>query len=405
MAIDLGYILFVGELAIGSRGGVGIALSNLFKGYPPEKLWQYIDARVRAQYPPDPPFNEQVIEWKRHVFPVGRWGIRRVEHLFNLVLDFLCVRELKQLQMKDRFNLIYCVPYGLASMARTRTMHQKLGIPYVVHIMDDWAYGLNMLYGWFMKKFLMEASAVFVISKAMAKEYQDRYGIKAKVLHNCVDLQRFEVCTRLDKSKKADFRLVYTGSIYSWQKDVLKNVLDAVRSLNRRGHNITIELYSLPRWSKELTEYSDSAIRFMGYVPYEEILYVLAQSDLLVVPMSFTQNPAFVRFSIPCKVTDYMAAARTILVYAPKHAAVAEYAREEKWAYVVDQPGVEPVAKSILHLKENRELREQLAKKAYEVAQQNHNLATIQRCLYKSISMVIFPNDNSGSLSSIGRNV
>jgi len=45
MSIDLGQILFIGDIAIELRGRVGIALSNLFRRYPPslsEKILSHI---------------------------------------------------------------------------------------------------------------------------------------------------------------------------------------------------------------------------------------------------------------------------------------------------------------------------------------------------------------------------
>jgi glycosyltransferase involved in cell wall biosynthesis len=104
--------------------------------------------------------------------------------------------------------------------------------------------------------------------------------------------------------------------------------------------------------------------------------------------MSFNEASPLVRFSMPCKVTDYMASARPILVYALNYAVVTQYAREEGWAYVVDQLQVEQVAKTILYLKENPHLREQLARRAYEVIQQNHNLAVVQERFYRTLSNI-----------------
>jgi len=64
----------------------------------------------------------------------------------------------------------------------------------------------------------------------------------------------------------------------------------------------------------------------------------LKGADILFLPETFeTQKAQAIQYSISTKATFYMMSERPILVYASPITGIVEYAKRDKWAFVVDE--------------------------------------------------------------------
>jgi len=82
-------------------------------------------------------------------------------------------------------------------------------------------------------------------------------------------------------------------------------------------------------------------------VPHKEIPNVLKQADILFLPLSWnTKSPQIIDTATPGKLTDYLISSRPMLIHAPSSTALVKYAKQEKFAYIVDQENIDDIRKN-----------------------------------------------------------
>jgi len=75
---------------------------------------------------------------------------------------------------------------------------------------------------------------------------------------------------------------------------------------------------------------------------------IQSNADILFLPLSWgTKSQAIIDTATPGKLTDYLIAGRPILIHAPASSFLVKYAKENNFAYIVDDENIEKIKEGI----------------------------------------------------------
>ncbi len=287
-------------------------------------------------------------------------------------------------------DLIYA---QVASLPLTRFVTEVAGrfsLPVAVHIMDDWPstiYDRGLLGPWLraatdrrFRALVGEAAATMAISRPMADEYRRRYDRDWEVFHNPLDVDRWSAVRRRDRSWEGTFRIVYAGRVGLGIESSIVDVCRAVRDLRRRGIPVRLDIYTpSAAAASRLSLGSFDGVEVQAAVDDERMTEILAGADLLVLPYDFAGKAAeFACLSYPTKAPAYMATGVPTLVYAPREHALTLDACEKGWAYVVDESGAGGVMEGIERLMADKALRDRLVETAIVTCETQHDARAVR---------------------------
>ena len=281
-------------------------------------------------------------------------------------------------------EVIYGHCSDLNSVRFLRQMQQTLGLPLVIHFMDDWP-TTQYTKGWtsqiVRKHYLAEfgelirsADIAIAICQEMAEEYRKRYKCPVLSLPMPVELRAYQTSSRTQWAAGNPFRLRYGGRVGWSIRESLADIAGAVHSLRREGANMVFDIVTFQ------SEQVPAACRTLDGVsvslpgPITELPRMQAASDVLIICYDFdSESFRQARFSMPSKLPECMASGTPILVYGPAGLPVVEYARREGWGKVVDSPDPVALRCALRELMDSIILREQLGEKAKRLAVEMHD--------------------------------
>lgn len=407
--------------------GGGITLTNLFRGWPADRLanlhddatpvdrtvcqnfyrltereirWVWPFSLLRRSYGRFKDHSAGSSESSGHHGPSA--GSSAIEVARRIIGDSVPKRAFLSSELTAWVNafrptLLYGFLGSLEQVDLTRQLARRWAIPLVVHMMDDWPAVLHTggLLGpvvgpWLrreLKAALREATGRFAICEQMCEEYQQRYGYPFLPFQNALDVERWLRDSRTDWKASTPFVLRYVGSIVpDGQRNSLRDIAQAVGRLADEGLDVELRIHSPAQESAYLRDLFSPAVRIEGPPDPTSVARLLAGTDLLVLPYNFDARSArYIRLSLPTKAPAYMMSGTPILVYAPGDVATARYAIREHWGYVVATRGEEPVMSAIRTLMENPALREQLGRRAREVAVARHDASVVKAAFWAAL--------------------
>jgi glycosyltransferase involved in cell wall biosynthesis len=275
-----------------------------------------------------------------------------------------------------------------------RRMHQLLGIPLVLHFMDDWA-DTRYRKGWFAKAFrrhfesefrelVQSADVAIAICQEMAEEYEKRYQRPVLWLPMPVELEAQQVVARRQWTAGRPFRVRYGGRVGWGIRESLADLARTVYALRKEGADVefviaAFEPETLPDICRTLPGVN---VQIPG--PLTDLPRLQAEADVLLIcydfdPTSFAQA----RYSMPAKLAPCMASGTPILVYGPAGLPVVEYARRDGWGHVVDQRDPVALQGAVRELMESALLREQLGRTAKHLASERHDAKVVSKRFYE----------------------
>jgi glycosyltransferase involved in cell wall biosynthesis len=132
-------------------------------------------------------------------------------------------------------------------------------------------------------------------------------------------------------------------------------------------------------------------------VPGPELRRRLSRADVLFLGLSLhSDHPAIVRTATPARLVEYMASGRPLLVHAPAGSHVAEYARREDFAEVVDIADPEALLAGLQRVLEDRELSARRAARARSVAVDRHNAVKVGTAFARILDELDEDRDHRG---------
>ncbi|NVN94321.1 MAG: hypothetical protein HXX18_03450 [Bacteroidetes bacterium] len=412
-------ILLLGN-SFNSKNATGITLSNLFKGFPKDKILiasTYKDAIISVQdgYKHIYSIGSKELKYyfplnfiKKKYFSgnifekINKIPIHKIEpennnkavlnfsisnylkfFIVNLLENFLHIIGYYHFATKINFSInlqnwikennpdiIYTLLSTRSSILLAIEIHKKLNIPIIIHIMDDWPTTIVQkgLFSKYWRKKIDKEFRILLslsykrlaISELMSIEYSQRYSCSWNYYHNPVDCSFWNPKTKITPVNIEKYRIIYTGRIGLGISQSLVQIARAVQFLNteyRFDIEFVIQTKDIEhKICKKLKKYS-SYVTLQNYTEYNNLPEFLKRSQLLMLPYDFNgRNFQFIRLSMPTKASEYIATLRPVLYFGPKETALYYHAMKYKWGHVVVENNYKTLAKEIMLTLTNKDL-------------------------------------------------
>ena len=422
-------LLFVTPHAFNHRTGGGIAFSNLFRGWPPDRLATVHNDRE--------PVSDDVC---RRYFALGRDELDLVEPFASarrvlrgktapdarvvggqnptaltaglknlgrrLFGDGLPERgrltaHLARWVGDFRPEVLYTILGTNGMIGLVQDIRRRFSLPLVVHFMDDWPEAVHR-HGLLARReravmedgltrLLAEAADCLAISPAMAAAYARRYGRPFRHFQNTIDLAARRPFARADLTVRRPAELLYIGSIFpTAQLESLIDCVNAVAALNQAGYRLHLSIATQPHQAALYRQRLElhPAIQLEETIADDDVFYArLANADALLLPVNFdAESVRFIRYSMPAKLPAYMISGTPILVYGPGEVAQVQYAMQEGWGHVVrDRLALAAGIRAVL---DDQALRRRLYSAAHAVVERNHDATKVRPAFQSALADV-----------------
>ncbi len=446
MTNNIPKVLIFGQSFNKNTGG-GITLSNLFTGWPMDKIavanighgMRNIDNSIcenyyllgKNEYKWVFPFNKLQRQFESGVIKSSNkletnsniqkkqpgtslltYRKKFIEKAFFPFLDYMGFSpKMSKLILSVSFknwlddyqpDVIYVQVSNLESINFVIELKTYLKKPVILHMMDDWPSVIssegplknywNNTIDKALRNLLNNCSLLMSISDAMTEEYEQRFGLKFTAFHNPIIIENWLPYSKNNWNVNNDngFKILYTGRIGTANTESIKKIAIAIDSLCSDGFNISLDIYS-PDMN------TDNAIglkifkgvNLKNIVPHNKIPALLPQYDLLVLPLDFdAKSIKFARLSMPTKASEFMVSGTPILVFAPIQTALAKYAAKHNWAYLVTDTDNEILLNALKELYSNEALRATFGNTAKVLAMQTEDAELIRQKFKESICSV-----------------
>lgn len=297
-----------------------------------------------------------------------------------------------------RPDVIYTILGSIEMMELVEKIRVHFDVPVVVHLMDDWRaererYGLlSPLRRWRLNKYfersIRTASGHLAICDAMASVYGAEFGVHFEAIQNVIDSDDWFRVARQDVTPGNPARLLYAGSIYpNVQLSGLMEIAAAVARLREKGVAVAFDVmapdFMVAPYRSKLEACDGTRVR--PQCMRDQYFATICGADLLVLPTNFEAGAKrMVQYSMPTKVPEYLVSGVPILLYGPAGIAQIEYAEEAGWGVTVTQQEPRILDAALERIVEDRAQRRDLVRKARETATERHD-ATKVRAAFRSI--------------------
>jgi glycosyltransferase involved in cell wall biosynthesis len=285
-------------------------------------------------------------------------------------------------------EVIYGHCSDLQSVRFLRGIQRVLGIPLVLHLMDDWPESLyrkgwpeNSMRSRYLAEFadmIRSAAVTIAICQEMAEEYERRFHRQVLWLPMPVELEAYRAAARTQWTANHPFRLRYGGRVGWAIHDSLADIARAVQMLRREGRDVAFDLVTFQTEQVPLSCRASAGVNVHIPAPLVDLPRLQTAADVLIVCYDFdSESVQHARYSMPSKLADCMASGTPIIVYGPPGLPVVEYARKCGWGMVVDRCDARVLGAAISELMDSATLREDLGRTAMRFAHEQHDAAAV----------------------------
>jgi glycosyltransferase involved in cell wall biosynthesis len=269
------------------------------------------------------------------------------------------------------------------------------GLPHVIVVFDLWeenAYtDVARVFARVLEPRIFRSAAKVVVHNArMAEHYRAKHGISCAVLPTSAE--PWELASPGERPQEDEREILFAGAIYWAQEDALRRLSRVTRDL--AGVRLTV----VGSRADEAT-LRDQGIfvdRLEPDLPPEQFRSRLEQADVLFLGLGFeTAHPDVIQTASPAKLPEYMASGRPILIHAPRGSHVAEYARDEDFAEVVDAPDDEELRTAVIRVLSGPELAMSRAARAQKIVRERHDVSSVREELRRILEPLL-PDTASG---------
>jgi glycosyltransferase involved in cell wall biosynthesis len=413
-------ILIIGPPFNNFTGG-GITLSNLFKGWPKDRIAVASTGHVLQDLATDVCDTYYLLgkNEQRWMFPFNllqrsyssglisfntsakkpiinsKKSFRRtlVEKLFYPVLQELgLIHFLSKISFSKQFiewlnsykpEILYIQVTSREDIIFSIKLHDYLGLPSVIHNMDDWPSTIsnkglfkNYLRTKIDKEFrqlLKRMDLCLSISNAMTSEYLKRYNREFKAFHNPIETKNWQPYCKTNFSLHDDHvRILYSGRIGIGITASLVEVANVIKEINQSGGNLKLYIQS-PSSDYEVRNKLQTydCIVLNPVVEYSQLPIVFSQADILLIANDFDKKGIdYLKYSMPTKVSEYMISGTPILIYASGETAVSRFFIDYECGCCVSEQDPVKLKDAIMLLTSNEEYRKKLSQNAVKIARE-----------------------------------
>jgi glycosyltransferase involved in cell wall biosynthesis len=417
------------------NNGGGITMSNLFKGWPKDKLALASSANIMAEsdYSVCEMYYQLGYNGKLHPFPLniilpriscgpvimsdkkdkedskknynsGKY--KKLYSLLRVIMNFLGIYNfLYKLKITQEFkdwvlqydpDIIYSQLSTLELIRFVMEVHKFSNKPIALHIMDDWPLTINkpgLLYLYWgrvinreFRALLDKSSILMSICDSMSEEYKIRYNKEFFPFHNPIDTKNWLPFSKKDWTKNDKFTILYAGRIGLGMKNTIIDIAKVVHYLSATHKDIVFEIQTNDIHDLKNSIEFNNNVKWVKPIKYTDLPSKFSSVDLLVLPIDFDKESIrFMKYSFPTKISEYMISGTPVLVYADKRTAVAKYSLKEGWGYLITEQDNTTLKKAIIDLYSDPVLRKKLGYKARELAEQKEDAEIVRESFRKCL--------------------
>jgi glycosyltransferase involved in cell wall biosynthesis len=241
---------------------------------------------------------------------------------------------------------------------------------------------------------LLRAGHIYSISPEMQQLLKSEYGVESELQRPGTERDRRSdsAVTKLSGHPHPAV-ILFAGAITDSVQDSLKLLAEILVTGKLRVYGIqSAELHLYTQLSPERIcdwGWDHPSISVHGWVSQQELQGVLQSADILFLPFSFSEASRYaVESAFPSKTADYLAAGRPILVFGPEYSSLVRYAKEQRFAEVVDKCDEDVLARGIQRILSDSAYSSQLCKQSLAVFGQNHNIVCQRKELRSLLSRI-----------------
>lgn len=428
-------ILILGQTFNKKEGG-GVTMSNLFKGWPKDKIAVASNANLSKD------LDSSVCEIyyqlgynsKLHPFPLNiilpkiKCGLLRISNeyqkeathentsksgkyksvyqrvvklldflgLYNIFYNLIPTPDFENWLKQYDPDIIYTQLASLELIRFTDKIQEITKKPVVIHMMDDWPSTISNT-GLFkntwhriidkeLRSLIGKAALLLSISDTMAREYQERYRKKFTTFHNPIEIEFWKSYQRSDYKLPEKPVVLYAGRIGKGINKSLETMALAIVEVNKTMNTnlkFVIQSPEKPDWLKNY-----AFVTYKTPVAYTELPLVFAEADLLYLPYDFSdESIRFIKYSMPTKAPEYMVSGTPIIMFAPKETELVLNAEKGNWAKLVTENKIADLSAAIMDLLANEEVRKKIAVNAISIAEASYNSVMVRTRFRETISL------------------
>lgn len=421
-------VLFVNGEPFNKMTATGITVSNLFHGWPKDRLAQIYTADIptnRACFA----LSERISTRNLMPFQFGSLGeeldtggqleptspqdakipshgissslVSRARYVLAPWLDFLPYRVpthvLKKIQ-EFQPDVIYTLLGNIRITRLANAIGEKFDLPVIPHFMDDWystysVPGKSM--GTLIHRILIKRSVSklfdrvplgLTIGNRMALEYSERFHRPFYPFMNPVD-SVVDCSMRPMKGQGEPMVFIYVGGLHLYRDKALKEIINVLRLVNLNGVVAELRLYVPDADRPKAEELASVArwVKYCGSVKSDQVGEVLIGADIAIhVESSSEEVKNYTRLSVSTKIPQYLAAGLPVLAYASIESASSSYVSEMKCGIAIESLDKEGLVQAVERLTRDASWRAELAVAACRTATTYH-LASVVRANFSDV--------------------
>jgi glycosyltransferase involved in cell wall biosynthesis len=249
------------------------------------------------------------------------------------------------------------------------------GVPHVIWVFDLWeenAYSTadRRVAALLERGLWRRAAAVLGHDEEIAEHYARKHGVRGRVIPTPIEPGGGEPVAA--RSPEAPYEVLFGGSLYWAQEDALRRLARVCSAMD----------------DVRLTVIGDEAVArakgieadaFEPRLSSDEFRSRVERADVAFVGLSFgSDHPDVIATASPARLPECMASLTPMLVHAPAGSHVAEYARREGFAEVVDQPDDHALAAGLRRVLDDGSLSTMRARRAWSLALERHEASHVR---------------------------
>jgi glycosyltransferase involved in cell wall biosynthesis len=301
-------------------------------------------------------------------------------------------RRLKRLCLKLRARAIHVVPHAVLDFAHAHAVARELALPFFVSMHDDLAYtaggaarheSLNAA----IRDAWRDASARFVISEALGREYCERYGVRDYLI---VTDGLSDLTPPRAGADPNELRIYFMGLFHMVYERNLRALLDGVGIFERQNPLISVRLTCRCEYIRPQVLAGAKAVSVLPFASEAQVTRDMESADLLYMPLPFGEAyEKFARYSLSTKMVTYAGSGVPILYHGPSASAAYDLLNRNNAAFLLATLDPEEIAETLSGLTQQR--RAEVSANALALARREFMLADQRRKFWDAFSTVLSP--------------
>lgn len=429
--------------------GLGITLSNLFKGWPQEKLaciyylpidpnnkicrnYLKIDKNLQLKwrFPLNLIFapksnagggislsTSKIISSTHNKLSSLKNIIKRTLILAHISSIYILAGRIKLIlkenwkflpisdELKEWVSLykpdaIYCTPVSMSDCSIILSIARYCKTKVFTHILDDWPsnpyFSTRKPYlkspSFHLRQLLKMSTSRITIGETMREEYKKRYGLNFLRISNCPESKLWIENGKKDWHCKKSFEFVFTGALYNEDNErTLRQLALAIELVNKRSSlNIKMKIYTTSAHLFKFDNIRSGNFIFLEneFKDQDKIAKIYGKADGLIIAFGFREpTKTAEKLSIPTKLPAYLLSGTPILICAPESSAVSMLSAKHRIGYVLpDIDNIDRLSKEIEVFCKDEFLRKEIGLKAREYAAREFDGEQLRREFFAVLS-------------------